>query len=87
MSVAVFMSNFGLAAIFFLLLLGVILILNNFQRKALNVLSRLSATYNDVETLLVRITNSIDLMNTQISALEKQLTEIQDTQTQMQREL
>ena len=87
MSVAVFMSNFGFAAIFFLLLLGVILILNNFQRKALNVLSRLSATYNDVETLLVRITNSIDLMNTQISALEKQLGTIQDTQAQMQREL
>ena len=86
-SVAVFMSNVGFAAIIFLLLLGVILILNNFQRKALNVLSRLSATYNDVETLLVRITNSIDLMNTQISALEKQLTELQDTQTQMQREL
>ena len=78
MTVAVFMSNFGFAAIIFLLLLGVILILNNFQRKTLNILSRLSATYNDIETLLVRITNSIDLMNTQISALEKQLGTIQD---------
>ena len=67
--------------------MGVILILNNFQKKTLNILSRLSATYNDVETLLVRITNSIDLMNTQISALEKQLGTIQDTQSQMQREL
>ena len=69
MTVAVFMSNFGFAAIIFLLLLGVILILNNFQKKTLNILSRLSATYNDIETLLVRITKSIDLMNTQISAL------------------
>ena len=69
MSVAVFMSNFGFAAVIFLLLLGVILILNNFQKKTLNILSRLSATYNDIETLLVRITNSIDLMNTQILSL------------------
>ena len=58
-----------------------------FSEKTLNILSRLSATYNDIETLLVRITNSIDLMNTQISALEKQLGTIQDTQAQMQREL
>jgi len=86
-SVAVFMSNFGFAAVIFLLLLGMILILNNFQKKTLNILSRLSATYNDIETLLVRITNSIDLMNTQISALEKQLGTIQDAQAQMQREL
>ena len=85
MSVAVFMSNFGFAAVIFLLLLGVILILNNFQKKTLNILARLSATYNDIETLLVRITNSIDLMNTQISALEKQLGAIQDTQSQIQR--
>lgn len=66
---------------------GVILIINNFQKKTLNILSRLSATYNDIETLLVRITNSIDLMNTQISALEKQLGTIQDAEAQMQREL
>ena len=53
----------------------------------MNILSRLSATYNDIETLLVRITNSIDLMNTQISALEKQISKIEDAQTQMEREL
>ena len=64
MTVAVFMSNFGFAAVIFLLLLAVIFLVNSFQKKTLNVLSRLSASYNDIETLLVRYTNSIDLMNT-----------------------
>ena len=86
-TVAVFMSNFVFAAVIFLLLLTVIFLLNSFQKKTLNVLSRLSATYNDIETLLVRITNSIELLNTQINKLEGQINNIDDTHTRLQREL
>ena len=86
-TVAVFMSNFGFAAVIFLLLLAVIFLLNSFQKKTLNVLSRLSASYNDIETLLVRYTNSIDLMNTQLKGLESQISKIEDTQEWLQREL
>ena len=87
MTVAVFMSNFGFAAVIFLLLLAVIFLVNSFQKKTLNVLSRLSASYNDIETLLVRYTNSIDLMNTQLKGLESQISKIEDTQDWLQREL
>ena len=87
MTVAVFMSNFGFAAVIFLLLLAVIFLVNSFQKKTLNVLSRLSASYNDIETLLVRYTNSIDLMNTQLKGLESQISKIEDTQEWLQREL
>ena len=82
MTVAVFMSNFGFAAVIFLLLLALIFLLNIFQKKTLNILSRLSATYNDIETLLVRITNSIDLMNKQVKGLESQLSKIEEGQEQ-----
>ena len=87
MTVAVFMSNFGFAAVIFLLLLAVIFLVSSFQKKTLNVLSRLSASYNDIETLLVRYTNSIDLMNTQLKGLESQISKIEDTQEWLQREL
>ena len=87
MTVAVFMSNFGFAAVIFLLLLAVIFLVNSFQKKTLNVLSRLSASYNDIETLLVRYTNSIDLMNTQLKGLESQISKIEETQEWLQREL
>ena len=81
------MSNFGFAAVIFLLLLAVIFLVNSFQKKTLNVLSRLSASYNDIETLLVRYTNSIDLMNTQLKGLESQISKIEETQDWLQREL
>ena len=87
MTVAVFMSNFGFAAVIFLLLLAVIFLVNSFQKKTLNVLSRLSASYNDIEALLVRYTNSIDLMNTQLKGLESQIKKIEETQEWLQREL
>ena len=87
MTVPVFMSNFGFAAVIFLLLLAVIFLVNSFQKKTLNVLSRLSASYNDIETLLVRYTNSIDLMNTQLKELENQMSKIEGTQEWLQREL
>ena len=86
-TIAVFMSNFGFAAVVFLLLLAVIFLVNSFQKKTLNVLSRLSASYNDIETLLVRYTNSIDLMNTQLKGLESQISKIEETQEWLQREL
>ena len=86
-TIAVFMSNFGFAAVVFLLLLAVIFLVNSFQKKTLNVLSRLSSSYNDIETLLVRYTNSIDMMNTQLKGLESQISKIEKTQEWLQREL
>ena len=87
MTLAVFMSNFGFAAVIFLLLLAVIFLVNSFQKKTLNVLSRLSASYNDIEALLVRYTNSIHLTNTQSQGLESQIKKIEETQEWLQREL
>ena len=86
-TVASFMSNFGFAAVIFLLLLAMLFFLNSFQKKTLSILSRLSATYNDIETLLVRITNSIDMMNTQVKGLESQFSKIEEHQQRLQREL
>lgn len=54
----------------FMLLLVVIFLLNQFQKKSLNILSRLSATYNEIEILLVRMTNSLDAVNAKVAELE-----------------
>ena len=84
MSAGVFFSNFGFAIIIFILLLMVIFLLNQFQKKSLNILSRLSATYNEIETLLVRMTNSLDAVNAKIADLEAkqaQITKILEKQS------
>ncbi|MEC7246521.1 MAG: hypothetical protein VXW06_06290, partial [Pseudomonadota bacterium] len=66
MSLSLFLSNFGVAGLILLAILAIILMINNFQKKSLNILGRLSSTYNDIETVLVRVTNSIDQINTRL---------------------
>jgi len=76
MSAGIFFSNFGFAIMIFMLLLVVIFLLNQFQKKSLNILSRLSATYNEIEILLVRMTNSLDAVNVKVAELEARQSQI-----------
>lgn len=78
MSLSLFLSNFGYAGLILLAIITVILMINNFQKKSLSILGRLSSTYNDIETVLVRVTNSIDQINVRLSAIEGKLKEMED---------
>ena len=78
MSLSLFLSNFGYAGLILLAVIAIILMINNFQKKSLNILGRLSSTYNDIETVLVRVTNSIDQINARLSAMEDKLQEMED---------
>ena len=87
MSLSLFLSNFGYAGLILLAIIAIILMINNFQKKSLNILGRLSSTYNDIETVLVRVTNSIDQINTRLSALEGKLQEMEDMAARQQLEI
>ena len=87
MSAGAFFSNFGFAIVIFILLLGVIFLLNQFQKKSLNILSRLSATYNEIEILLVRMTNSLDAVNAKIAELEAKQAQITKTLEKQSRQI
>ena len=87
MSAGVFFSNFGFAIIIFILLLMVIFLLNQFQKKSLNILSRLSATYNEIEILLVRMTNSLDAVNAKIAELDAKQAQITKTLEKQSRQI
>lgn len=76
MSSGVFITNFGFAVLLLLLLLAIIYILNQFQKKSMSLLSRLSATYNEIETLLVRMTNSLDAINAKLAEMERKQDEV-----------
>ena len=52
-SLSLFLSNFGFAGLILLTILAIILMINNFQKKSLNILGRLSSTYNDIETVFL----------------------------------
>lgn len=79
MSSGVFISNFGFAILIVLLLLALFYVLNQFQKKALALLSRLSATYNEIETLLVRMTNSLDAINAKLAEMERKQEDVHKT--------
>ena len=87
MSLSLFLSNFGYAGLILLAVIAIILMINNFQKKSLNILGRLSSTYNDIETVLVRVTNSIDQINARLSAMEDKLQEIEDMAARQQLEI
>ena len=87
MSLSLFLSNFGYAGLILLAIIAVILMINNLQKRSLNILGRLSSTYNDIETILVRVTNSIDQINARLSAIEGRLQEIQDVAARQQLEI
>jgi len=86
-SLSVFLSNFGYAGLILLLVFAIILLLNNFQKKVMNILGRLSSAYNDIETILVRVTNSIEQINTQLGTLDTRLGEIEAAIERNEREL
>lgn len=87
MSLSLFLSNFGYAGLILLAVIAIILMINNFQKKSLNILGRLSSTYNDIETVLVRVTNSIDQINARLSAMEDKLQEMEDMAARQQLEI
>ena len=87
MSLSVFLSNFGFAGLLLFLVLALILMFNHFQKKAMNILGRLSSTYNDVETILVRITNSVEQINARLNTVENTLRQITEAQEREQREI
>ncbi len=87
MSLSVFLSNFGFAGLLLFLVLALILMFNHFQKKAMNILGRLSSTYNDVETILVRITNSVEQINARLNTVENTLRQIAEAQEREQREI
>ena len=86
MSLSLFLSNFGYAGLILLAIIAIILMINNFQKKSLNILGRLSSAYNDIETVLVRITNSIDHINARLLAIEGKLQEMEDLAARQQLE-
>ena len=86
MSLSLFLSNFGYAGLILLAIIAIILMINNFQKKSLNILGRLSSAYNDIETVLVRITNSIDQINARLLAIEGKLQEMEDMAARQQLE-
>jgi len=86
-SLSVFLSNFGFAGLLLFLVLALILMFNHFQKKAMNILGRLSSTYNDVETILVRITNSVEQINARLNTVENTLRQIAEAQEREQREI
>ena len=87
MSLSLFLSNFGYAGLILLAVIAIILMVNNFQKKSLNLLRRLSSTYNDVETVLARMTNSVEQINNRLATIEAKLEEIDEAVSRQQQEL
>ena len=87
MSVPIFFSNFGYAGILLLLVAAVIFMLNSLQRKTEVKLNRLNATYSDVETILVRVTNSLDAINLKLADLEAKQKSISLAQDRIRQEV
>ena len=86
-SVPVFFSNFGYASVLLLLLAAVIFMLNSMQKKTALKLNRLNATYSDVETILVRVTNSLDAINLKLADLDAKQKYIVDAEDRIQQEM
>ena len=86
-SLSLFLSNFGFAGLILIAILAIILMINNFQKKSLNILGRLSSTYNDIETVLARVTNSIDQINIRLTEMDNRLQELEDAAARQQQKL
>jgi chromosome segregation ATPase len=86
-SLSLFLSNFGYAGLILLAVIAIILMINNFQKKSLNLLRRLSSTYNDIEIVLARMTNSVEQINNRLAAIEAKLEEIDEAVSRQQQEL
>ncbi|MGB2464924.1 MAG: DUF2802 domain-containing protein, partial [Candidatus Puniceispirillaceae bacterium] len=68
-------------------IIAIILMINNFQKKSLNILGRLSSTFNDIEMVLARVTNSIEQINARLLAMESKLQEMEDMAVRQQMEI
>jgi len=86
-NLSLFLSNFGYAGLILLAVFAIILMVNNFQKKTLNILGRLSSTYNDIETVLARMTNSVDQINKQIGAMESRMQALDEALARQQQEI
>jgi|TARA_B110000483_G_scaffold237295_1_gene311835 septal ring factor EnvC (AmiA/AmiB activator) len=86
-SVPVFISNFGYAGVLLLLLAAVIFMLNSLQKKTAAKLNRLNATYSDVETILVRVTNSLDAINLKLADIDAKQKHIADAEDRIRQEM
>jgi septal ring factor EnvC (AmiA/AmiB activator) len=87
LQVPVFFSNFGYAGLLLLLLAAIIFMLNSMQKKTTSKLNRLNATYNDVETILARVTNSLDAINLKLADLDAKQKYIADAEDRIRQEL
>jgi septal ring factor EnvC (AmiA/AmiB activator) len=86
-SVPVFISNFGYAGVLLLLLAAIIFMLNSLQKKTAAKLNRLNATYSDVETILVRVTNSLDAINLKLADIDAKQKHIADAEDRIRQEM
>ena len=86
-SVPVFFSNFGYAGLLLLLLAAIIFMLNSMQKKTVSKLNRLNATYSDVETILARVTNSLDAINLKLADLDAKQKYIADSEDRIRQEM
>ena len=61
--------------------------LNSMQKKTALKLNRLNATYSDVETILVRVTNSLDAINLKLADLDAKQKYIVDAEDILRQEM
>ena len=61
--------------------------LNSMQKKTALKLNRLNATYSDVETILVRVTNSLDAINLKLADLDAKQKYIVDVEDRIRQEM
>ena len=61
--------------------------LNSIQNKTASKLNRLNATYSDVETLLARMTNSLDAINLKLADLDAKQKYIADAEDSIRQEM
>lgn len=70
-----------------MLLAAVIFMLNSLQKKTAAKLNRLNASYSDVETILVRVTNSLDAINLKLADIDAKQKHIADAEDRIRQEM
>mgnify|MGYP002629435279 CR=1 FL=1 len=70
-----------------MLVAAVIFMLNSLQKNTAAKLNRLNATYSDVETILVRVTNSLDAINLKLADIDAKQKHIADAEDRIRQEM
>ena len=70
-----------------MLVAAVIFMLNSLQKNTAAKLNRLNATYSDVETILVRVTNSLDAINLKLADIDAKQKHIADADDRIRQEM